>query len=417
MDVADASIINTAYFFEEPMDPRFDILPDRKDTFSLKWRIYPPDVLPMWVADMDFRSPDVVIRALQKEIELGVFGYPDGSKELKAVLIKRMADLYQWTVTPEDILLVPGIVTGLNLVSHLFSKVGGEVLVQTPIYPPFLGAPGNAGLTRIDNSLIRQPDGSYSIDFDAFEAALTDQTRLFILCNPHNPVGRVYRKDELEKLAQICLRHKVLICSDEIHGDLIFAGHKHLPIASLNPEIAQNCVTMMAPSKTFNIPGLQCSFAIVQNPELRSRLEKAGEGLTGWVNLMGLVAGKAAYQEGQDWLRDLMVYLEGNRDYLFDFVNHQLPGVRMAKPEGTYLAWLDCREAGIDGSPYEFFLQKAKVAMNDGKAFGQGGEGFVRLNFGCPRSMLEEALRRMKRALEAPERHVEPSPASGHFTD
>lgn len=399
------------------MDPRFDILPDRKNSLSLKWQVYPQDVLPMWVADMDFRSPDAVIRALQKEIELGVFGYPDGSRELKQVLVKRLADLYHWTVAPEDILLVPGIVTGLNLVSHLFANTGGEVLVQTPIYPPFLGAPGNAGLTRVDNALTCQPDGSYAIDFDAFEAAITGQTRLFLLCNPHNPVGRVYRKEELERLAEICLRHNVLICSDEIHGDLIFAGHHHLPIASLAPEIAQNSITMMAPSKTFNIPGLQCSFAVVPNPDLRDRLAKAGEGLTGWVNLMGLVAGRAAYQECQDWLRDLMAYLQGNRDYLFDFVNNQLPGVHMAKPEGTYLAWLDCREAGIDGNPYEFFLQKARVATNDGRAFGQGGEGFVRLNFGCPRSMLEEALQRMKRALESPEKKVEFSAPGSSFDD
>ncbi len=390
------------------MDPRFDVLPDRKNSISVKWRAYPADVLPMWVADMDFRSPDAVIRALRDEVELGVFGYPDGSSDFKDVLVKRLADLYHWSVTPGEIVFIPGIVTGMNVVAHLFSNAGGQALVQTPIYPPFLGTPANAGLTRVDNPLIRLADGSYAIDFDGFEAAINKQTRMFMLCNPHNPIGRVYRREELERLAEICLRHNVLIFSDEIHGDLIYAGHQHIPIASLHPEIAQNSITMMAPSKTFNIPGLQCSFAIVQNPDLRARLEKAGEGMSGWVNLMGLVAGKVAYESGQDWLRDLMAYLQGNRDYLFDFVRRELPGVCMAKPEGTYLAWLDCREAGIEGNPYEFFLKNARVATNDGKAFGQGGEGFVRLNFGCPRSMLEEALQRMKNGLA--EKYVEPEP-------
>lgn len=389
------------------MDPRFDILPDRRESTSLKWRVYPPDVLPMWVADMDFRSPEAVLQALQKELNLGVFGYPDGSADLKDVIVKRLANLYHWEIRPEDIVLISGVVTGLNLVAHLFSRIGGEALVQTPIYPPFLSAPGNAGLKRVDVEMLRQPDGRYEIDFEAFEAAISDQTRVFMLCNPHNPVGRVYRKDELERLAEICLRHKILICSDEIHCDLIFSESRHLPIATLQPEIAQNTITLMAPSKTFNIPGLECSFAVIPNPELRERFEKAGEGMNSWVNLMGLVAGKAAYESGQDWLSDLMAYLQGNRDYLFDFVNRKLPGVKMAKPEGTYLAWLDCREAGIQGSPYDFFLQNAKVALNDGRAFGKDAEGFVRLNFGCPRAMLAEALQRMKQALELPEKRAD----------
>jgi len=391
------------------MTHTFDDCIDRRSTESVKWRLFEPDVLPMWVADMDFRSPDVVIGALKQEVERGVFGYPYEDSRFKAVLVDRLANLYGWQIDPGDLVFIPGIVTGLNIVSHLFRENGGEVLVQTPIYPPFLGAPKNAGLQRVDVGLVRAPDGQYGIDFDAFDAAITDQTRLFILCNPHNPVGRVYTAGELERLAEICLRRNVLICSDEIHCDLIYSGHRHVPIASLQPEIAQNSITLMAPSKTFNIPGLQCSFAVVQNPELRQRLQKASEGMGGWVNLMGLVAGQAAYQHGQEWLGSLMTYLQGNRDFLFDFVNQRLPGVRMAKPEGTYLGWLDCREAGIDGNPYEYFLQKARVAVNDGKAFGSGGEGFVRLNFGCPRSMLEEALLRMEDALHLPVKKVDTS--------
>lgn len=391
------------------MDPRFDILPDRKTALSVKWHVYGPDVLPMWVADMDFRSPEAVAAALQKEVELGVFGYPYESETFKTVLVNRMAELYNWRIDPKDIVLIPGVVTGLNIVTHLFSKTGGEAIVQTPIYPPFLSASQNGGMKRVDVALERLPDGGYAIDFDRFEQAITGETKLFILCNPHNPVGRVYRREELERLAEICLRHGVLICSDEIHSDLIYSESHHIPIASLNPEIAQHSITLMAPSKTFNIPGLQCSFAIIPNPDLRARFQKAGEGMVGWVNLMGLIAGQAAYEHGGEWLRDAMAYLQANRDYLYEFTRERLPGVHMVKPEGTYLAWLDCRDAGIDGSPYEYFLQKARVAVNDGKSFGMGGEGFIRLNFGCPRSMLEDALVRMQHALQLPDKRVEVS--------
>jgi cystathionine beta-lyase len=222
---------------------------------------------------------------------------------------------------------------------------------------------------------------------------------MFLLCNPHNPVGRVYRHDELERLAEICLSHNVIICADEIHGDLIYRGQQHVPIAALDPEIAQHTITLTSPSKTFNLAGLQCSIAIIQNAELRRRYLEAKHGLVAWVNLMGLIAAQAAYREGQAWLDQLLIYLEANRDALHDFVRDELSGIHMAKPEGTYLAWLDCREA-IDGNPYEFFLREARVALGDGASFGRGGGGFVRLNFGCPRATLMEALTRMKRALD-----------------
>jgi cystathionine beta-lyase len=254
---------------------------------------------------------------------------------------------------------------------------------------------------RQDVELIRTDDGSYRIDWDAFESAITEQTRLFILCNPHNPVGRVFKDDELARMSEICLQNDVIMCSDEIHCDLIFSGYHHTPIATLDPEFAQNTITLMAASKTFNLAGLQCSFTVIQNPDLREQYEHAGKGLVSWVNLMGLIAMEAAYLYGQTWLDELLVYLEANRDYAYEYVNHQLPGVSMLKPEGTYLAWLDCRDAGIAGSPHEFFLEEARVAMNDGGTFGCGGEGFVRLNFGCPRSMLTEALNRINGALES----------------
>ena len=244
-----------------------------------------------------------------------------------------------------------------------------------------------------------EADGSYTIDFDAFESAITNRTRVFLLCSPHNPVGRVWRRDELEHMADICQHRNLVICSDEIHGDLIFSGYRHVPIASLAPEIAERTITLIAPSKTFNIAGLGCSVAIIPNQELRRQYGAAHAGLVPHVNLMGYIATLAAYRDGQTWLDELLQYLERNRDVLLDYVRTQLPGVRLGKPEGTYLAWLDCRDAGIPGKPCEFFLHNAQVALNDGATFGQGGEGFVRLNFGCPRSTLIEALDKMKAAL------------------
>jgi cystathionine beta-lyase len=272
--------------------------------------------------------------------------------------------------------------------------------VQTPVYPPILGAPLHARLTRNEMQLTRLPDGRYEIDFDVLEQATTPRTRLFILCNPHNPVGRVFSRGELEHLADVCLRHRLIICSDEIHCDLLFAGNRHIPIASLHPEIAQRTMTLMAPSKTYNISGLQCALAIVQNPELRRQLKAARDGLIPRPNLFGYAAALAGFRHGQPWLDQVVRYLEANCGWLLEAVDALLPGVRMTRPEATYLAWMDCRQAGIPGNPYEFFLSRAKVALNDGTSFGAGGEGFVRLNFGCPRSILVEAISRMQAALD-----------------
>jgi len=247
---------------------------------------------------------------------------------------------------------------------------------------------------------IPQVDGRYQLDLDAFERAITERTRLFLLCSPHNPIGRAWTAAELEQLAEICLRHNVIICSDEIHSDLIFTGHQHIPMASLAPEIAQNTVTTFAPSKTFNIPGLQCSVMVIQNPELRAKVEMVAAGLVGGSNMLGYAAARAAYRDSAEWLDELLRYLQANRDYLYDFVQNRLAGIKLAKPEATYLAWLDCRELDLDTNPHKFFLERAKVALNDGAQFGPGGEGFVRLNFGCPRATLTEALERMETALQ-----------------
>ncbi len=377
----------------------FDQQINRRQTESVKWGAYDQDVLPMWVADMDFRSPEPVIRALRERVEHGVFGYPAAPAELRQALVERLQRLYGWQVSPEALFFLPGVVTGFNLACHALASPGEGVLVQTPVYFPILYAPGNAGLTRDEMKLTQQSDGRYVIDFDLFEKTITSKTHLFILCNPHNPVGRVFTRQELERMAEICLRHNIIICSDEIHCDLLFKGSAHVPMASLSPEVADRTVTLIAPSKTFNIAGLECSVAIVTNPELREKLKTGNKGLVSWVNIFGLAAALAAYRDGQPWLDELLRYLEANRDFLFEYVRRQLPGVALCKPEGTYLAWLDCRALNIQDKPGEFFLREARVAMNDGASFGQGGEGFVRLNFGCPRSLLVEALDKLRGAL------------------
>jgi cystathionine beta-lyase len=385
----------------------FDQIINRRTSESVKWRHYAEDVLPMWVADMDFISPEPVIRVLRERVEHGVFGYPDEGisisgniPPLSQTIIERMSNLYHWQIEPEDVILLPGVVTGFNLACHALANPDQAVLVQTPVYPPILCVARQTGILPQEMELIRNTDGTYTIDRDLFEKSISSQTRLFILCNPHNPIGKVYNPDELLDMAQTCLRHGVTICSDEIHCDLIYRGQHHTPIASLDPEIAQNTITLIAPSKTYNIPGLQCSIAIIQNRELRKCYLRAKKGLVPWVNLMGLLAAQAAYQEGQEWLQQALFYLEGNRDYLYQYIREQMQGIEMSVPAATYLGWLDCREVKIPGNPYKFFLEKGRVAFNDGEDFGKGGEGFIRLNFGCPRSVLMDGLERMKKALQ-----------------
>jgi cystathionine beta-lyase len=372
---------------------------DRRGTDSVKWGLYGEDVLPMWVADTDFNSPAAVIEALQKRVEHGVFGYPLNPPELADLVVERMQQRYGWQIGPKDMLFVPGVVPGFNLVCQTVVKPGESLLIQTPVYPPILHAAENAGARSIHTQLVRQADGSYAIDFDAIEASIEEDTRCLLLCNPHNPVGKVFTREELESLAEICLRHKLVICSDEIHSDLVFSHSLHIPIASLSPEVAKVAVTLIAPSKTFNIAGLESAVLICTNPELLKRIEHGRRGLMGGVNVLGLTAAIAAYRDGAGWLEQMMKMLDANRDFLDAFLKTHMPQIKMHKPEGTYLAWLDCRELDLEEGPYKFFLKHAKVALNCGEDFGEGGEGFVRLNFGCSRENLTEALERMEKAI------------------
>lgn len=377
----------------------FDRIIDRRSTESAKWHCYQDDVLPMWLADMDFLSPPPVIQALRDRVNHGIFGYGFPPEGLFEAISQHLVDYWHWKVRPDQIEFVCGVVTGFTHAIYSLTQPGDSVLIQTPVYPPFLRAPGATGRKCVQNQLILREDGKYEIDFEDFERKAAAGVKLFILCNPHNPVGRVFTSEELTKMAQICLENDVWICSDEIHADLIFSGYQHLPIASLSPEIAAKTVTYLAPSKTFNIAGLSTSVYITQSPMMKQKLKQTMPMLIGHPNILGLVAAQTAYQEGRPWLGELLAYLESNRDYLVDFVTHALPGIHIWKPEGTFLGWLDCRQLDVE-SPHTFFLEEAKVGMNDGSDFGEPGSGFLRLNFGCPRTVLSEGLNRMKSALE-----------------
>jgi cystathionine beta-lyase len=369
----------------------FDHLIDRQETWSDKWSKYAgTDTLPMWVADTDFRSPRAVIEALKTRVDHGVFGYTRSPETLNQVFINRMQRLYDWTISAEDLVWLPGLVCGLNLATRALSTAEQAVVTAQPIYPPFMSAPALSS-----RDLITIPMNDRVIDFDALEKAITAETKLLLFCNPHNPGGGVYRREELERLAQIIINHDLFICSDEIHCDLILQPElRHTPIASLNEEIASRTLTLMAPSKTWNIAGLACSVAIIQNPELRERFKKVRKGIVPDVNLLGYTAAEAAYSFGDEWNRKQCEYLKGNRDYLIAEIGN-ISGLNMQLNEATYLAWIDARQLGVD-NPQRLF-ESHGVGLSDGQDFG--APGFVRLNFGCPRSRVEEAVHRIKLAV------------------
>ncbi len=379
----------------------FDLDTCRSSTDCEKWQRYDKDVLPLWVADMDFRAPEPVIAALHRRIDHGVFGYGHEPGRLRSLLADRLRRLYGWQVAPEAFVLLPGVITGLNLACRAFALPGDAVIVSPPVYTPILTAPGTAGLARVEVPLRDPGDLRYTLDMDELAGAITPATRLLMLCNPHNPVGRAFLPDELARLAETCAGHDLLICSDEIHCDLIFPEHRHTPIASLSPEIAARTVTLMAPSKTFNVPGLKCAFAVIPDAKVRARFQAARAGLVSEPNILGLAAMEAAYTDGGDWLAQCLAYLAENRNLVVRYVAEHLPGIRTVAPEATFLAWLDCRALDLPGSPYRFFLEHARVALSDGAVYGSGGAGFVRLNFACPRALLLEALDRMAAALRS----------------
>lgn len=377
-------------------DPfNFDNVVEQRGAYSARWDKYRgQDIIPLWLADMDFRSPPAVIEALHQRVEHGVFGYPSVPDDLISVVRSMLLATYGWEIDPEWLVWLPGLVTGLNVVCRAAAERGEEVLTAVPVYPPFLSAPrlSGRGLATVP---LRQADGSWLVDFDQLEARITSRTRLFLLCNPHNPVGRVFTREELTRLALIGEKHNLTICSDEIHCGLVLDQDKtHVPIATLDPAIARRTVTFMSPSKTFNLPGLGCAFAIIPDGPLRRRFRQTMAGIVPGVNLLGYIAALAAYRDGSGWHEALLAYLRVNLDLLKRALN-RMPGLAMGRVEATYLGWIDTRGSGI-AEPVKFF-EKAGVGLADGSAFG--GPGFLRLSFACPQVTLVAALNRMSRAL------------------
>ncbi|MDO9598537.1 MAG: PatB family C-S lyase [Azoarcus sp.] len=377
------------------MDLNFDRQPDRRDVPGEKWGRYADrDILPLWVADMDFTAPSPVLEALRNRIDHGVFGYTDAWPSLISAVTDGIERDHGWRVESDWLVWLPGVVTGLNLACRAVGGPGDGVFTATPIYPPFLFAPDN-NERRLVSCALEERAGRWHWNREATAAAIDERTRLFMLCNPHNPVGRAFDREELSWIAALAEERDLVICSDEIHCGLVLdADRPHIPIAALDERTARRTITLMAPSKTWNIPSLYCAFAIIPDPALRSRFRRAMRGIVPHVNVLGMVAAEAAYRDGGPWREALLDYLRGNRTRVLEAIA-AMPGLRTTSPEATYLAWIDCREAALD-DPAAFF-EAAGVGLSDGKGFGLAG--FVRLNFGCPRSTLDEALARMSRAL------------------
>lgn len=373
----------------------FDRPVDRRHTASLKWERYAGrDILPMWVADMDFQAPPAVLAALHQRVEHGVFGYTLPPAELIDTVVARLARDYRWQVEPGWLIWLPGLVTGLNLACRAVGEPGSGVLTTVPIYPPFLTAPAWSDRTLCPTPLAKSGE-QWRMDFTAMAQALTPGTSLLLFCNPHNPTGRAYTEAELIEVASFCERHRLVICSDEIHcGLLLDQQRRHIPIATLAPEVAARTITLMAPSKTYNIPGLGVSFAVIPDEALRRRFRQVMAGIVPHVNALGYTAALAAYRDSDPWLERLLDYLRANRDLVESRIAN-MAGLTMQHVEATYLAWIDARGLGHP-DPAAWFEQ-AGVGLSDGREFD--GPGFVRLNFGCQRDLLHEALTRMEKAL------------------
>jgi cystathionine beta-lyase len=365
-----------------------------------KWRTYPEDVLPLWVADMDFPVAEPIRRRIQHSLDVGDLGYPLHPRptRLPELLAERARDRFDWQVEPRRVELITEVVQGLYVALEQFTEPGDGVIVQTPIYPPFLGAVREMKRTLLENPL-RCDDDGFHVDLDDLGAKAAQGARAILLCNPHNPTGRVFRRDELEGIAAVAQAHDLLIVSDEIHADLVYPGARHLPMAALSEEVAARTITLTSASKAFNIAGLRCAVAVFGSPELRRRFLGFPRHLRGGLGSLGIEATREAWSHGGPWLAEVLAYLEANRDFTLDFLSREMPEVRAFSPEATYLLWVDCRALELAPDPYAYFLEEARVALSSGPDFGAPGEGFVRLNFATSRAILSEALERMVKAL------------------
>jgi cystathionine beta-lyase len=384
----------------------FDRIIPRKNTNSYKWdrceEIFgTDDLIPMWVADMDFEAPKEVKKALKDRIEHGVFGYTFIPDSFYDSIIDWQFSRNNWKIEKDWIIIAPGVVPSIKACIQSFTSPGEEIIVQTPVYFPFFSSIRLNGRILVENPL-KFSSGNYRMDFEDLERKINDKTRMLILCNPHNPVGRVWKKEELERLGEICLRNNITIVSDEIHSDLIMPGYKHTPIASISKEFSDITVTCTSVSKTFNLAGLSTSYLIISNPVLRNRYVHTAQrnGLL-TTNIFGIIALEVSYRYGFKWLDDLIEYLRENRDFVKDFLKERIPSVKTTELEGTYLMWLNFRELGLKQEELKNLLyNEAKVGLQDGVMFGEEGDGFMRMNIACPRSTLGEAMKRMEKAIK-----------------
>lgn len=391
---------------EVKMDYNFNTVIDRSNNYAakydeLKLKFGREDLCSMWVADMDFKSAKPIIEAIKDRADQGIFGYTSRPDSYYDAVIDWYKRRYDWDIKKEYLIHSPSVVTSLSIIIKEFTEPGDKIIIQSPVYYPFFDVVNNNNRELVLNPL-KKVDGDYVMDYEDLEKKIDDNVKYLILCNPHNPVGRVWTKDELIKLGDICIKNNVKIITDEIHGDLVYGKRKYIPLASISEEFLNNTITCISATKTFNIAGLQASFVIFPHNKDYDMFEK----ILGILdikrnNCFSLVAVEAAYRYGEEWLNQLLKYLEGNVEFLIDYCRENIPKIKPSKPEGTYLVWLDCKDLGLDDeSLSDFMINRAKIALDGGNWFGKDGDGYMRINIACPRPILEEALRRIKEAIE-----------------
>lgn len=385
----------------------FETIVDRKETYCLKYdfakeRNMPEDVMPLWVADMDFKVSSYIQEALLKQVEHGIFGYSEVKEDYFEALKKWTKKHYEWEIEPQWLLKTPGIVFALAMAVKAFTQEGDAVLIQQPVYYPFSEVISDNGRRVVSNTLIQNEKGAYEIDFRDFEDKIVNEKiKLFFLCNPHNPVGRVWSEEELKRLGDICYKHHVIVVSDEIHADFVFKG-KHRVFASLKEEYKEISIVATSPSKTFNIAGLQVSNIFIPNQEIRRKFKKQIDA-AGYsqLNVLGLIAAKAAYEHGEEWYEKMHEYVAGNIVYTEQFIEERIPEIKLVENEGTYLLWIDFRGLHLSEDELEdLIIHKAKLWLDSGRIFGKAGKGFQRINVACPRKTLTEALTRVEQAVK-----------------
>ena len=385
----------------------FDKIIDRTNNFSAKWsemnkNFGTNNLLPMWVADMDFLTAPCVMEALKDRLEQGIFGYTTRPSSYNESIVNWLDNRFSWKINQEWLMFSPAVITSISLLIQNLTQKNDKIMIQEPVYSPFHSIVESNERNLVISPLVKLDDGSYVMDYEDIEAKIKD-VKVFILCNPHNPVGRVWTREELTRLGEICLKHNVLVISDEIHSDIILKNHKHTPFASISKEFRENTITCMAPTKTFNLAGLQSSFLVISNPYYYEVMDKAFSILDiKRNNAFSLVATEAAYNYGEDWLYELIKYIEDNVDFAIDYIKNHIPQLKVKKPEGTYLLWVDFSNLNVDKEDLKnALINKGRIALSDGSSFGIGGDGYYRINLACPRSMVLEGLKRIEFAINS----------------